>query len=182
MDVLASKDTLTDGFSKLALSDTFASPKQTFPIRYFKKTKCSQENLREKIEEVATYVSDVYTTFIKFENKERKTLREHMSMSDSRNAIPSESECTQFQANLKKRIKDNFIEKKETWIHLSTDGVPEGTLNEICQSTFSKNVRRELDSIFPDTSVTIIRLEKDQLSLSIIFSLGDGQKFCKLTS
>lgn len=148
-------------------TDLVAGTAKSFPINYLVDFNCSEETLQKKIDEVASFVANVYAKFAKMDIEERNQLRKEGVWLTERAQLPSPLESEQFEVELKKRIiRELTQETTETCsVHLSTDYRAQGLLREVINSVFLE--KEETFRIFPQKTSTTITLKNKNTLLCL---------------
>lgn len=155
-----------EDFMSSPLSPSLIDLNESFPIEYSIEFDCSESNLEEMVEKVASFTSKVYATFPALGNEGREQLKKAGVWFHELDKAPTSEECEQFEITLKKRIITVLNQKeKRGSIKLSTDYYPEKILCEIAESAFKKN--RQLEFLFPYKTCTRISLNKERTKLCL---------------
>jgi hypothetical protein len=160
----------TKGNIMNSLSPSLLDLNESFPVDYSIEFDCSESNLEEIVEKVASFTSKVYATFPALSKEGREQLKKAGVWFNVSKESPTTEECEQFEVILKNKIITTLSKKeKRCSIQLSTDYYPEKILCEIAESAF-KNVR-QLGFLFPYKTCTRISLnqEKTKLGLNMNF-------------
>lgn len=139
----------------------------SLPNEYYAELDCSQENLKTIIEEVASFVSKVYTKFSRLTDYERNLIRNRsIIFSSLTTRVPSNAECEQFESVLKAKIITILSQKKEEIcrIQLIMDYIPEGSLREIVESVFQE---KQYTTLFPYKTHTWLSLNSNKTKLTV---------------
>lgn len=132
----------------VSLSPSLLDLNVSFPIDYSIEFDCSESNLKEIIEKVASFTSEVYAAFPKFDKEKRELLEKEGVVFHGFDTAPSSIKCEDFKVLLKKEIVEVLNEKGKTCsIKLSTDYYPETILSKIAESVFNKEDK--IESLFP---------------------------------
>ncbi len=145
------------------------------PLEYSVDFDCSDDNLKENIITVATFISKVYASFLKLGKIERQQLREKGVWIPDDVILPCAEDCAKFEDILKQKIigllNENDDDRLPICVKLSIDYSPEGELEDACESAFYLDDEIEINSLFPHKSSTTIFLntKKTKLELSMNF-------------
>lgn len=139
---------------------------ESFPIKYSIEFDCSESNLEEVVEKVASFTSKVYSTFTTLSKERKEQLKQAGVWFSKLDETSTTEECEQFEIALKKRIITVLNQKeKGDSIELSTDYFPEKILCEVAESAFKKG--RQLGFLFPCKTCTRIYLIKERTKLCL---------------
>lgn len=162
--VLASKKLeLLQSASQIGKNLLLVDLNKAFPVQYTNEFFCSKDTLQKTIEEVASFVSQVFASFPKLKEERREQLRKQGVWIKNPSDFPSAEECEQFETSLKKAIIIALNQEGYSSITLSTDYQPEKALLEICKSVFSH--KSQVSSLFPWKTCTVISLEENKKKL-----------------
>jgi hypothetical protein len=149
-----------------SLSLSFIDLNESFPITYSIEFDCSESNLEEVVEKVASFTSKVYATFPALDNKAREQLRKEGVLFGILDGAPSAAECEQFEKTLKNKIITVIHQSKEnSSIKLSTIYCPEEILLEVAESVFRD--KYHVAYLFPWKTYTEISLKEKGTKLSL---------------
>ena len=125
--------------------------------------------LQERIEEVASFVSRIYATFPRLDEKEREQWRQDRVCLDELKEIPPTLDVETFESTLKQKIIEVLSQSDESACHieLSTDYVAEKTLREVAYSVFKL---KQMIGLFPRKTLTRIQLEEGKTILRLILN------------
>jgi hypothetical protein len=135
------------------------------PVRYSTTFTCSESDLQQTIDQAASFVSKIYATFPKLGVTERQVLRKQGVWIEEDMELPPQSECAQFEANLKALIVATMKKGETRRLDLSTDYSPGKALRTACKSAFS--TFPGLEALFPQKSCTTISFEASTKTLKI---------------
>jgi hypothetical protein len=141
-----------------ALSPSLMNLNESFPVKYSIEFYCSESNLEEMIEKVASFTSKVYATFPALGKERREQLKKAGVWFGELDKGPSSAECEQFEESLKKEIIAVLNQDENSLIQLSTDYYPEKILRKVSESVFDK--KYQLGFLFPYKTYTRIYLNE----------------------
>jgi|GEM_PF-6712040 len=139
------------------------------PVRYSIVLNCSDADREKTVNEVASFVSKTYATFLKLGAASRLELRKKEVWIKTEVGLPPGSECDKFEAGLKEKIVAALNKKDESYpvrvIQLFTDNFPKDKLFEVCETAFSK--LDQLYGLFPEKTCTTILFNKEATQLKL---------------
>jgi len=131
----------------------------------FSQIQCTEENLQETIEKVATVVSHIYAQFPLFTLKEREQLLENYDIDMyevEHKTLPTKEQCAEFESKMKEwiitslDIQDSY---RCSTLNLRADHGPLEAYSEFIKPFFTEQAKEgSLWPLFPRKSFTSIQV------------------------
>lgn len=142
----------------------YATIFKDFPVKSRIAISFTKGKERKTLQKIATYVSQIYTTFLELDDDGRDELREKgIHTPYFTDPLPNSDECRIFKTNLKNRIIKELSTHKK--IDLITNDFPKEILYEIFKSSIHSAGQRPY--LFPLDTITNITLKNDAFILDI---------------